>query len=399
MSHEKLLKTRVTWVAVCAIPVIFIGWFVSHIVHVTETKDEPKPSLATEANPSKSLSHEYPELHFTSASSIPMQLHGFQLGMSISEAIAIDSGLRVAPDHLLSVDSPNSVPYTRTSDGFPDVVLDFSNGRLILIMSSLDNVSPDDAAAFDENTKRRLGPPTVVLRSGALVQQWVWIDGDIRISYRDSSVGYRGPRILVMQMAIYPLLLKKEAPDTEFTTNAESVRISKHDFGGLPEVDAPKALPRSLGGLELRMNRSQLQSLMPNLVIKDYSERESRASFSSGDLETDIFLWDGLVETICHNRTNLSVNNFSRTRAELLQTFGTPVESHFGKGYADIDWEDQASDIIYIGGVPLIKESARGESRAWDKECLSDNELVNSYQQDHVLTYIPQRVPASRSFF
>jgi len=74
--------------------------------------------------------------------------------------------------------------HTTLSDGF-SVHLSFSRNQLYEIESTLNNVTPQEADAFDRNTLMQLGKPDQSVYKGPEAKCWVWIDDDVRASYED----------------------------------------------------------------------------------------------------------------------------------------------------------------------------------------------------------------------
>lgn len=363
--------------------------------------DRSGASSVSTDNPSAS-SNSYPESHVNSSGTLPSGLHNFRLGMSVADAVAADPGLRDENNEPPSVSNRRAQPYTHTADGCFDM-LSFSEGRLVLIISDLNNVSPDDSAAFNHNTVDHLGRPKVVINAGSSTDEWVWIDGDIRISYRNAADGI-GSRKLSIQIADYPLLLRDIAQQSEenfkLESKSETLRLLKHDFGDETANSVIRALPTGFDDIKLKMTRSQLLSSVPEIQIKDYTERESRATVKTDKIDTDVFFWDDQIESLCRKWYDLPTDQAPKLHSRIMKELGNPTSWLAAINMESIDWDDGITRITYMEGASFAGSGFGKVGRTGVEECFSNVELSSAHEKDQLSRHPPsfKSVPVSKSF-
>jgi len=134
--------------------------------------------------------------HLSSSGRLPTALHGFKLGMSISDAKALEPNLMGEGGYLSG----------RTNEDFY-VTLGFTENRLYSTHSTLSHIRPDDAHDFDRSTSLQFGPSDKRIYKGPDAGCWVWIDGDVRARYEDHEDGDRVSRDLDFELVAYPTMM------------------------------------------------------------------------------------------------------------------------------------------------------------------------------------------------
>jgi len=312
--------------------------------------------------------------------------------MSVADALKWDANLEnFSGKGRPPVDEPRAWLCKKTAEGFFDELV-FSNGRLVYIVSEVGGISPEDANSFDLNTLNQLGKPNVNVYSGPKKENWVWIDGDVRIHYRHSSGGLIGktgqPSQIRLEIAAYPEYVA-DITAGGHRTGSVALRMTLNDWGDNQEPVAVKPLPDGIGGLRLRAAPWEVRRAVPGIDIVTFSEQEATGKLRTAAYEITVDFWGGQVEYVCEQRFDFQPQQFQKMRPDLLQQFGTPT--------LDADtilwWEN--------GGIEVDYSSLEfgGENNGPSlMRCVRDVQLLDI---EATRKYPPRfkRAPVAKSFF
>jgi hypothetical protein len=244
-----------------------VAWLIG-----TESSSTPPGDGVTIVNgPRIQPAQTFPALNCSSSDHLPTKLNGFQLGMSVAEALSRDSNLE-------NVDSskgkpsgadPNAFLKEQRSDG-SFIKLSFSHGRLAVISSDVSGISAEDGEAFDRNTLNQLGTPQVDVYQGPDTKNWIWIDGDVRIKYENrpegmTHYGNSGPRIVSLEVCVYPQLIALPGGEDP---------LFRYLWGDGTGPVVLKPLPEGFGNLRLRSAPWQVRQAIPGIDISTTSAQE-----------------------------------------------------------------------------------------------------------------------------
>jgi hypothetical protein len=328
-----------------------------------------------------------PPLQFSYSRRLPIKLHSFQLGMSIADALNSDSNIAY-------LDSSKGKPAAsdrdaslvdKLSDGF-FVMMSFPHGRLVYISSDVGSLSPDDAQSFDTNTLELLGPPTVDVYEGSDRKTLVWIDGDVRLKYTNrpggglSRHGPTAPRIVTLEMCVYPQMQKDPSLDYEWGNTSAPV--------------VHKPLPEGIGGLRLRQSPWELRQAVPGIDITTISEQEAKGEYKTPDYVLGVKFWRGHVKSFCEYWSTYQFQRYVVVRDQSLKLWGTPGRrwdnvSH--SGVEMITWDDGHTDIEYSW------TTGSGNAGTSFSRCWSDIELSQLSDSGGAEQY--KTAPMTKSFF
>ena len=334
-----------------------------------------------------------PLLRITSTGRLPIKLQGFQLGMSVADAIARDSSVENFNPNK-GEPSPADIDATlvKTSSGGFFTILMFSKGRSEQINSTLKNIRAEDADAFDRATLNRLGKPDVDVYKGPSTRWWVWIDGDVRIMYNNvaNTIG----RTVEIQVAVYPYLIRCIETGTESDLIAKDVllRQLKRDWGELNEPPVIKQLPHSLDGLQLGMTPWQVRQAVPGIDIASYSEHEAGGQVRATNLEIGVRFWDGTLMGVSSQQHDVPPQEFGKLRERLIADLGTPARDGHVRNLETLTWEDGRVEFVYQGQQTL-------DNHSWTAIILRDKEMYAISRADPRNTAQLKPAPMPRSFF
>jgi hypothetical protein len=320
----------------------------------------------------------FPELNFHSSGRLPINLHGLRLGMSVAEAVSENPDLKNNhTGHEASPASDPSAELIRYSDsrGFFETA-SFSNGRLTLVDSSVEGISPGDASQFDKNTLVQLGEPDKRLYVGSSAEAWLWIDGDVRIRYDNTNVGKPfGSRTVALSIVVYPELIKglvvaKDSNvDPHLDANA-NLELNMNQYGeDLGEVQL-KQLPAGLSDIPLRMTASQVRAALPGINLVRMTPSGQQGTLTSQNVTTDVAIWNGHVSFVHRTWDHISIDQAREVRDRLMESFGTP-SAHVPpvmNGFESITWEDDRTEITYMFSVISADNSHQVQAFYYDKE-------------------------------
>ena len=403
--RKKQLKVKVQ---LCVIFVVLIlaVFFIANIGDKKESNHGDAASDASDSDESTpsmvSPTTNFPALHFTSSGRLPIKIGSFQLGITVADALSIDSNLENCNKDKIppSTSDPNVAlcPSSYSvSDGFYNT-LSFSRGRLELISSALTNVSPEDAAQFNSNTLNQLGKPDVVVYAGPSTDSWVWIDGDVRIHYVNTHYWSEGTHSITMQLVIYPEFLvgyENTSPDPALARKDDLLKLVKTGWGDESGQIILKPLPTGLPNLQLRMKPWQVRAALPGIVINTNDEHQAQGELNTANADTGVSFWDGMLSGFRVNRYDIPVTQYHKLRDDLIDKLGTPSGGWPGTGFETINWEN---NDLYIEYMLVAKVGTDG--RPYVSASFSDKRLGTLY---HAATsgqppkYNP--VPAGHSFF
>jgi hypothetical protein len=267
--------------------------------------------------------------HLSSSGRLPTALHGFKLGMSISDAKALEPNLMGEGRYLSG----------GTHEDYY-VTLGFTENRLYSIHSSLTHISPADADDFDRSTSSQFGPPDKRIYEGPDAECWVWIDGDVRARYVNSEDGDRVSRDLDLEVVAYPTMVTVESTPHP----SKLVRQVSYDWGESSEPFVLKSMPTEVDGLRLGMQPWEVRSVVPGIDISSRSEHLSQG-FQGGDSPTGVAFWDGRLYQFNRIHENVSASQFAQTPQQMIAVLGTPIRGWQIPLTVDLTWEDQKIEI------------------------------------------------------
>ena len=357
--------------------------------------DESTPSIVTPTT-------NFPALHFSSSGRLPIKVSSFQLGITVADALSIDSNLENCnKDKIQPSSSDPNVALCPSSysvsDGFYNT-LSFSRGRLVLISSALTNVSTEDAAQFNSNTLNQLGKPDVVVYAGPSTEHWVWIDGDVRIQYVNTHYWSEGTHSITMQLTIYPeflTALHEGLPSDDLIRKDDYLKLVKRGWGDESGQVIVKPLPTGLPNLQLRMKPWQVRAALPGIVINTNDEHQAQGELNTANADTSVSFWDGMLSGFRVNSYDIPVTQFPKLRDNLIDEFGTPSGGWPGTDFETINWEN---NDIYINYT--LSSKAGKDVRPYVTASFSDKKL-GTLQQAEMASPPPKYnpVPAGHSFF
>jgi hypothetical protein len=364
-------------------------------VDTSSDRDASAPSVAT-------LTTNFPALHFTSSGRLPIKIGSFQLGITVADALSIDSNLENCNKDKKppSTSDPNVAlcPSSYSvSDGFYNT-LTFSRGRLELIGSDLAKVSPEDAAQFDRNTLNQLGKPDVVVNDGPSIEHWVWIDGDVRIQYVNNHYWSEseGAHSITMQLVIYPeFLTPLDKPNYDGIRKDDFLKLVKRGWGDDMGQVIVKPLPTGLPNLQLRMTPWQVRAALPGIVINTNAEHQAHGELDTANVVTSVTFWDGMLSGFTVIRYDIPATQFPKLRNDLIEELGTPSGGWPGTDVETIYWENNDIRIDY-----MLAAKVGNDGRPQVTEGFSDKRL-GTLQEAAMSTQPPKYnpVPAGHSFF
>jgi hypothetical protein len=327
----------------------------------------------------------FPPLRYSSSRSLPAKLHWFQLGMSVSDALAHDSKIEYF-DSSKGKPSPSDAN-AQLDDKLPEgfsVSMSFRHGRLVWIMSEVGDISPDDAQLFDRDTLSQLGPPSVNVYQGSDRTTWVWVDGDVRLQYTNrpeglSNHGLGGPRIVSLEMCVYPEMHQKDP-------------LIARGWGDATEPVVLKRLTDGIGGLRLRTAPWQVRQAVPGIDITAVSEQKAGGEFTNGDYRVTVEFWEGHLMSFCEYWSNQRSQHYLSVRDHSLQLWGTPARGFSTADLENIVWDDGHTMIDY----DCVKGT--GNAGALFSRCFIDLELAQlADTTERPAQFKP--APSTKSFF
>lgn len=404
--RKKQQKVKVYFGAIFAVFILVI-FFIARSSDMNKTNNGDSADTASDSDASTpsvvTPTNNFPALHFTSSGRLPINFDSLQLGMSVADALSADSNLVNCQEdkNPPSTSDPNITlcPSTHSAREEYDNSLTFSRGRLVLVISDFANVSPEDAAQFDENTLNQLGKPDVVVFDGPSAEHWVWIDGDIRIQYVNSHYWSQDAHSIRMQMAIYPEFLVgyEESTNTasELFRNDDLLKIVKRGWGDDMGQVIVKPLTTGLSNLQLRMAPWQVRAALPGIVINTNAEHQAQGELDTANVITSVTFWDGMLSGFRVNRYDIPVNQFPKLRDDLIGEFGTPSAWWPGTDFETISWENNDIYINY-----MLSSNTGKDIRPFVTASFSDKRL-GTLQEAAMSSQPPKynSVSAGHSFF
>lgn len=321
---------------------------------------------------------------------LPTGLHGFQLGMTKSDARNRMPTLRDSP-----VQKSDSL-YGATSEGF-SVNLGFSGDRLYRIESELMRIDPRDAEAFDRSTIMHLGNPQKSLYKGPETRCWVWIDGDVRVRYEDGELSDRVSRVLRLEIVDYPMILSAlgapQGGGDGFVFRSDPIRETKAEWEAPSEPVVRRPLPKEVDGLRLGMEPWEVRRAVPGIEIASVSEHEAKGMLLQGrNSLTAVGFWDGRLYEFNRFHENVSAVQFASILRDITAKLGTPVVQQESPALVMYEWQDETIEVGYDWNDPRNQVPPTYSVHAENKKIAR---LVNSTVK------VPQfdKVPQTRSFF
>lgn len=380
----------------------FIGITCALVIYWIVTERAPvttRSASVTEATePHSQNAASFPPLRFSSSGRLPTKLQGFQLGMSLPDALSIDPTLENFDGTKSSANKLNAALVSKRNGFFTE--LSFSTGRLLHIQSGAGSISPADGQQFDASTIAQLGPPDFAVYKGPESKRLVWTDGDVRIAYANRSCdafGPRGGRCAELEMAIYPPWishLQNSSDQDKLMSRGVLVSSVRRDWerGARPSV--LKELPVSLSGLRLGMAPFQVRAVVPGIEISSLSEKESKGSATSGSFRYDVDFWNNHACSFCRTISDFPAARFGAISEKQYAILGTPASELLGSQSEYFEWEDSRTIITMLMAT---SSNAQGSSI---EQCMRDRRLDDLKESAHE-SKPPQykSSPETKSFF
>lgn len=357
----------------------------------SDSASSPSPAAGAANTPSPA----FPTLHFASSGRLPANFHGFHLGDSVEQAIAQDPEMKDC--HSEGPPSPSN-PTTEmcgdTADGF-HLSLSFSRGRLVDVIANVTNIAAHDVSLFDKQILSQLGPPDVEVYRGPSKNNWVWVDGDVRIQYTSTFAPWdwelKGNCNAGMEMAVYPEMIGMiklgDIVTDQFLADMRS------SWGEHPSSPILKPLPDSLAGVQLGMAPWQVRSALPGIEISADSDNDAKGVLGSETPQTIVKFWNGRAMML-FKEWKVSQEDVPKLRNKLLEEFGTPSGHLSTKNFEYIIWEDSRVEMEYM----LIESPPNGASvTAWLKDKGLNREKLVAVMISSPTPF--SAVPPAHSFF
>ena len=177
---------------------------------------------AATPNLAASNSQEGPEvamgpIHLSHSGRLPTSLQGFKLGMPLRDAVALFN----SPDAPKDVQQAIFGSYPMTNRILVNIRP--YQGRVIRIMATAENLSPDYADFFESKVFAQLGRPDAeIYEANMLVptRRYIWVDQDVRIAYEHMEEK-AGETTLRVTLVAYPTALLSLEGVTFLTDLAE----------------------------------------------------------------------------------------------------------------------------------------------------------------------------------
>lgn len=295
-------------------------------------------------------------------SRIPNGNQGFELGMSMAEVLEKEPNIQKYPggDGKTSPYDLNDTLQTRRNGFTADLI--FYQGCLISIRSTLDAVSPADAAVFDRSILSQLGPPSREVYEGFENRSWVWKDGDTRIRYDDHYLEIPRSRQVDLEIVNTPQFFAlqefyKKTNNSAVLDQDWFINFLRHQWAMDDEPDRLKRMPRGDGTLTLGMNPWQVRAAVQGIQISSISETEMQGNYSEPTSTVDVRFQNQQLSHFCRENREMSYAQFAAVQKRLLEQLGTPMGGWKFKTSGEWnEWEDNEVRIRYSWG-PSLHES------------------------------------------
>lgn len=250
-----------------------------------------------------------------------------------------------------------------------------------------------------------MGRPDFVLDSGDEKTTWVWVDGDVRIRFHDSSIGpycESQARQIGLDLTVWPVRLAKRTQKQPgiLSTLAEQER---RDWADPTEPIVTRVLPQSLSWadpgmptvvrtVQLRMTPSEVRSAVPGIDLLNLTSGEISGlrRYEDGS-EVQISFWRAQAYRIYLSRTNLTDQDFAELYTRLARSFGTsyPLEE---QAY---EWKDKVVEFS------ILFMANEGSHQGSINSSLVDREVDREEQEAECLKHPPRykASPKIRSFW
>jgi hypothetical protein len=267
----------------------------------------------------------------------------------------------------------------------------FHKGRLYEVYSSVSNLRQESAGEFTRNVFRQLGKPdgTLLLKNDYRRKCWVWIDGDVRISYEERRFlcSPSDEFEVVMQLVMYPVYINQIAQPL--------VPYAEADWGARPYPTFHTAYPldHSLAGITLGMTSDEVATVLASSSVR-YSPPASNyglatAFFDNGN-EVRIRLSKGRVIEIHEDRFDISSAQLKR---ELEDKYG-PDNAKSSDGTVWIDGD------IALG---IESRNEANEAGSPSSRPFVTLHLTDGNQEHQSSEFLPaakyEDAPSEKSFF
>lgn len=363
----------------------------------TQRTSSPAPSSSAAASAPKI----FPPLHIVTSGHLPTSVHGLRLGMAFSEAVKLDPRLQNFPgDASASLNSNDeAMVQERTREGI-FLLATFTRGRAVNVEADVSDASPDDAENVDNATFGQLGAADIGIderdRSYPL-RRWVWVDGDVRIAYQDSTEA-NGARNLSLELIVFPVFLKgleASGGPSDKTVKPLLVEQTKQEWGTerKPNPYASNPLPNGLEGLELHESPLQVSEVFPDADMNSTLDETYNGTYrlTNGNDVRFQFL-DNKLKAICEDRLDVPPERFDEFRDALTARYGkTTTESLLGtKG-----WRNEKVNFYYL----INKNESTPGKRPMMVVCVEDKQLMWAEKRKYASRPSYHAVPISHTFF
>jgi hypothetical protein len=273
-------------------------------------------------------------LQFHSSGRLPITIRGLTLGMTISEVFAKHPELEnldnSKPIDLSSRDGVSL--WHSVGAGNLGVFAYLNGGRLYSIETYIDRLSPADAQSFQNDTLDQLGQPDAVVKHSDEEMLLVWVDGDVRIQFRNWSLGpycRSQTRCMRLTVTVWPAQVRaflsanprfgKKVRDFDL----KLMRTKWADFT-LPAI-VMNPLPESLAGVRLRMEPWEVRAAAPGIELGSTSPEIIKGVLKYGDSSSlETHMWRGRVANVWLMQRALSVEEWYAYQSSIEHSFGPP---------------------------------------------------------------------------
>jgi hypothetical protein len=152
--------------------------------------------------------------------------------------------------------------------------LAWHRGRVLTVFAEGGGLSPSDAEEFRRNALLHLGPPDAEVQVHFGYTHWAWVDGDVRIQFKDRPQSGRCPsRIVSLDITVWPVLRRLLSDRSGGDAFASGSRFLLEDLmRDWADPEAPpvvrRALPRSIANLELGVEPTTSRTPYNRTVIR-----------------------------------------------------------------------------------------------------------------------------------
>jgi len=296
-------------------------------------------------------------LQFRTSGRLPTTVQGLALGMETDKVLARYPDIKTTDGKEVDANRGGALTLHRP-DRLPDemsIVVILHEDRLTYIDINKWGLSWDDAAEFQRNTLAHLGAPDVVVSEGDDETALVWLDGDIRVRFRNSQAA-KCPtrrRQVELELVVWPaeLAAVSSAPSASWFLNEHRTH-----WGDAPATSpGPSPLPRELGSVRLRMAPWEVRAAAPGIRLVEWSANKLQGELNYADgSQLAVHLWNHRVSRIALARRPIpDAEALASERQRLESNYGTP---RLKLGFQGPEWRDESVkfSVVFMTGAPKL---------------------------------------------